>query len=1643
MAVVKKKSGHAMELRAEELQVISPGEIRRKGRLDGVTVGGDGAVDVVEGSERVRVRGNLYETLGSVRQAEMGGFDTEVRGGLSLRGTSNTGLLAGGMSESYHGPQAIVAGMSDDMVAGPACRAATVQVGGTMLLQEEQQLGSSINDLVLMERHALCYEREFAFGRHTARTAVFKGKLHSTLASGFLQLWKIHTGRKNRIRMSSEDAAEPEEPENTDPSAAATAALGAQAAGGTARGANQSDDSGDLARTLNAATSAEDAATGVQQLEETSAVNRADSLLAAQNASAAEDTSAAEDAAQADALMDSMRQQVGGEAIPENPDVENNYALAGPESARAEGDVPTPPAPDADIYNHPDADVYDGPSDIRTASFEQNAPVQDSGLPLADDGPVWHNDEFRIYETPPSMEVREDPIYDEINQAMVGSVPGEVDPKTGHFNDAPAPLPSRRTTDQPVVTSTNASADELQIASERQYASADEVEAAEVRIANEGQYESADNYLETSAADQPTLAPTDNAPTVGTNEQIYLPRDQALGIEPDNASLTYGSDDYAAVDPDWIAQKRSDPVGARARHDALPMPVPDVPDFREGFSDVLVDDSPVAAVEDIAPTWNSPPDVRAPEIQELDTAPATGLSGPAPSDRPPTANQYADPDNVVPIRSNASHYDSADNVVPARSTASPSGSSGSQYEFTDLDNFAGGTTTAPPEVPAPRSGRSSPDRSWTNPPPSMPAPAPPEVEYDDEFTSLFGDGPSRYLSPTSSNKGGDLYGDTSFASIQRNTDLWTADPSQSTDAAYQNWDASKLTYATPDPSVGDTVLPQSYLDDVAANHTGAQGQVSRKRDFLSMETFSMPPVPEDDAVVKADAVQFSSLKDGDSKFSLAISDSSGPGNSWLGEFDINDFEVIDADTLKLKDEALQASGPYNRNKDFLEGFDGELYVKRNVSDYDESLEELSSIVKAKSQPSVGMGPFDDVPPPVGPRDPDMPGGGMFQESSYRYQIEPLYQDGVYQASEDALGGIANGYFEDLGSKGTFEGLGFQPFEGLLDVKDVDVGLYVDDAGLAADDLAHAPLDDLPVTGAAKSDGLDDGPIYAEVNMTGTAKSDGPRVDDPVYANVNNDPVYANVNNGSNDPVYAELDLAHDTGFYKRSRMDEGGNRMLGLSDRELPLTEINSDTTLLFEDIGKNEPGSVWGKQRAEYERKLGPYKTKQDWLAAGNQRIMAEENAMAPLDDFMEVSQRQEQMAYTEYGYKGRWQPNGDNTSNYILEDGTDTGVSVVTWDPRFPEDTKGAMVPRVNLEVPKGRGVGPQVAFDTPLQQARMAAAQEAGDLATNATVPTRVVSASDEVFNVDPAAIEDALEYQTSKEALDAMWTKLGELEANFEASGSAADLDELLDFEIQLDDVYGVVHNFNTPDDVAVPVDDVEVGKAQRRYARGSDGKRYVMENPLNLRQPEGHAPNSADGKTTKERLVFDPNFTPQVFADPNYTEAEFAKANPDLMAAARRDGLIRQGSVGEEGEGLWAYYIGTPEYRDLSRDQMHVVTGDADYWGNTPLERGLTVGQPSKTILLGDDGGAPIVETVKANPKFEYRITDSSTGLTGEAESYLTSGPAEHAGMHTGGPIDVPADWDADAWGSWETLPPTTAQDTTPPRQKRNWWRRFW
>ena len=90
-------------------------------------------------------------------------------------------LLAGHMKDAWDGGTAIVAAMTDDLVAGGGVRVtAPLDLWMHGLMGVEERIGTCTADAVLLELGATHYEREYGPGVHAAGLASYTGSLYQS-----------------------------------------------------------------------------------------------------------------------------------------------------------------------------------------------------------------------------------------------------------------------------------------------------------------------------------------------------------------------------------------------------------------------------------------------------------------------------------------------------------------------------------------------------------------------------------------------------------------------------------------------------------------------------------------------------------------------------------------------------------------------------------------------------------------------------------------------------------------------------------------------------------------------------------------------------------------------------------------------------------------------------------------------------------------------------------------------------------------------------------------------------------------------------------------------------------------------------------------------------------------------------------------------------------------------------------------------------------------------------------------------------------------------------------------------------------------------------------------------------------------------
>ena len=225
---------YALETRSEVLKLASAVAVRR-GASDRVEIGRAASSDAVAGLETQGVGGQLVESARSrLTRAER--LETRIGGKLSSQGRSDTTLLGGAMAETYAGAMLVMAGMSDDLVAGGGAR---VSASGDLwlagLVGFEERIGTVSADAALLEAYGTHFEREYGNGNHTAGFARFSGTVHTTVASGFRPLFKVMTGVRNLTPGSGSGAAA-DTPDGTAPAPPSASSPPRAAGAGSATG---------------------------------------------------------------------------------------------------------------------------------------------------------------------------------------------------------------------------------------------------------------------------------------------------------------------------------------------------------------------------------------------------------------------------------------------------------------------------------------------------------------------------------------------------------------------------------------------------------------------------------------------------------------------------------------------------------------------------------------------------------------------------------------------------------------------------------------------------------------------------------------------------------------------------------------------------------------------------------------------------------------------------------------------------------------------------------------------------------------------------------------------------------------------------------------------------------------------------------------------------------------------------------------------------------------------------------------------------------------------------------------------------------------------------------------------------------------
>ena len=192
----------ALELRAESIEQLVGGDALRRGESERTEAGRSGAnADHVAGRDRVHVQGRLHEHTGHGLAEQVAHLDTAVDGRLDIHaGKEDTVLLAGHMTDVWDGGTAIVAAMTDDLVAGGGVRVtAPLDLWVHGLMGVEERIGTCTADAVLLELSGTHYEREYGPGAHAAGLAVYTGSLYQSSSSTFRPLMRVSSGVRNLI----------------------------------------------------------------------------------------------------------------------------------------------------------------------------------------------------------------------------------------------------------------------------------------------------------------------------------------------------------------------------------------------------------------------------------------------------------------------------------------------------------------------------------------------------------------------------------------------------------------------------------------------------------------------------------------------------------------------------------------------------------------------------------------------------------------------------------------------------------------------------------------------------------------------------------------------------------------------------------------------------------------------------------------------------------------------------------------------------------------------------------------------------------------------------------------------------------------------------------------------------------------------------------------------------------------------------------------------------------------------------------------------------------------------------------------------------------------------------------------------------
>ncbi len=188
----------ALQMRAEQMVLLSRTKAGREGESDRLEVGAGGASDIVVGTETLKVGGSLSERArGESRITQASRLETTVDGKMGLRAFSDTTMMAGAMTDVQVGMMLTLAGMSDDLVIGGGMRLTLADLWACGLMGMEENPLSVHADAVFIEGYRTHFEREYGAGIHMIGAATFSGALHTTMATGFRALGTVAFGVRN------------------------------------------------------------------------------------------------------------------------------------------------------------------------------------------------------------------------------------------------------------------------------------------------------------------------------------------------------------------------------------------------------------------------------------------------------------------------------------------------------------------------------------------------------------------------------------------------------------------------------------------------------------------------------------------------------------------------------------------------------------------------------------------------------------------------------------------------------------------------------------------------------------------------------------------------------------------------------------------------------------------------------------------------------------------------------------------------------------------------------------------------------------------------------------------------------------------------------------------------------------------------------------------------------------------------------------------------------------------------------------------------------------------------------------------------------------------------------------------------------